>query len=133
MAPPPAPTVESVIPAAFICLRMSSYWPLLDQPSVSRMMWRRVAVAFLSDCTAWSSPAKMLVWPSGWMAPIAPWRSVTAAQRRGLHDPVGRLVERDHAELVLRRQRRRGPQDRLLADVDLLDPADARRRRPCRR
>ena len=64
-----------MIPAAFICLRISSYWPLLDQPSVSRMMWRRVAVAPLSDCTAWSRPAKMFVWPSGAIPAIAPCRS----------------------------------------------------------
>ena len=36
-------------------------------------------------------------------------------------DPVGRLVEGDDAELVPRRQRRRGAQDRLLADVGLAD------------
>ena len=28
-------------------------------------MWRRVAVASLSEVTAWSRPAKMFVWPSG--------------------------------------------------------------------
>ena len=55
--------------------RISSYWPLDDQPSVSRMMWRRVAVVSLSEFTAVSRPAKMLVLPNGWMPLIAPWRS----------------------------------------------------------
>ena len=75
MAPPPAPTVESVIPSAFILAMIASYWPLLDQPSVSRMMWRRVAVAFSSDCTAWSRPAKMFVWPLGLIPAIRAWMS----------------------------------------------------------
>ncbi len=48
-----------------------------------------------------------------------------AAEGRGLHDPVRRGVERDDAELVLRGERGRGPQDRLLADVGLLDALDA--------
>ena len=75
MAPPPAPTVESVIPSAFILARIWSYCPDVDQPSVSRMMCRRVAVAVSSDCTAWSSPAKMFVWPSGSIPAIWPCRS----------------------------------------------------------
>ena len=76
MAPPPAPTVESVIPSAFIWARIWSYWPLVLQPSVSRMMWRRVAVVFSRDCTAWSRPEKMFVWPFASMLAIAPCRSV---------------------------------------------------------
>jgi hypothetical protein len=36
---------------------IASYWPDVDQPSVSRMMWRRVAVVVSSDWTAWSRPA----------------------------------------------------------------------------
>ena len=43
------------------------------------------------------------------------------AERLGLDDPVRRLVERDHADLVARGHRRGRPQDRLLADVDLAD------------
>ena len=38
-------------------------------------MWRRVAVVPSSDFTAWSSPAKMFVWPIGWIPAIAPPRS----------------------------------------------------------
>ena len=38
-------------------------------------MWRRVAVVFSSDCTAWSRPAKMFVWPLGWMPAIRAWMS----------------------------------------------------------
>ena len=48
-----------------------------------------------------------------------------AAERLGPHDPVGLLVEGDDAELVPLGQRRRGAQDRLLADVDLADAAHA--------
>ncbi len=43
------------------------------------------------------------------------------AKRLGPDDPVGRLVERHHAELVPGRHRRGRPKDRLLADVDLPD------------
>ena len=98
---------------------IASYWPELDQPSVSRMMWRRVAVAFSSDPTAWSSPAKMFVWPCGWMPAMCALEVADRAERLRLDHPVGRLVEGHHAELVPGRQRRRGAQDRLLADVDL--------------
>jgi hypothetical protein len=35
--------VESVMPAACISSRRSSYAPCVDQPSVMRMMWRSVA------------------------------------------------------------------------------------------
>ena len=48
-----------------------------------------------------------------------------ATERLGPHDPMGLLVEGDDAELVPLRQRRRGAQDRLLADVDLADAAHA--------
>ena len=63
----------------------------------------------------------MFVWPSGWMPAIVALEVADPAQRLGLDDPVGRLVERDDAELVARRHRRGRPQDRLLADVDLAD------------
>ena len=49
---------------------------------------------------------------------------VDAAERLRADDPVGLLVERHDAELVALGQRRGGAQDRLLADVDLADPAD---------
>ena len=52
------------------------------------------------------------------------------AERLGPDHPVGGLVEADDAELVALGQGRRGPQDRLLADVDLLDAADPGCRRP---
>ena len=47
-----------------------------------------------------------------------------AAERLGPDDPVRGLVEADDPELVALGQGRGGPQDRLLADVDLLDAAD---------
>ena len=43
--------------------------------------------------------------------------------RSGAHRPVGALVEGHHAELVGRRERVGGAQDRLLGDVDLLEAA----------
>src|SRR3990172_286305 len=46
---------------------------------------------------------------------------VDLAERPGVDDPVGLLVEGDDAELVAGRHRRRGPEDGLLADVDLAD------------
>ena len=46
------------------------------------------------------------------------------AERLGPDDPVRGLVEADDPELVALGQGRGGPQDRLLADVDLLDAAD---------
>ena len=98
---------------------MSSYWPDDDQPSVSRMMWRRVERASSSDWTAWSRPAKMFVLPSGLMPAIWPWRLPSPPSGCGPYDPVGRLVEGDDAQLVLRGHRGRRTQDRLLADVDL--------------
>ena len=48
------------------------------------------------------------------------------AEGLGLDDPVGVLVEGHHAELVPGGHRGGGPQDRLLADVDLADPGDPR-------
>ncbi len=38
-------------------------------------MCRRVAFASSSDFTAWSSPAKMFVWPLGLIPAIADWMS----------------------------------------------------------
>ena len=67
----------------------------------------------------------MFVWPIGWMPAIVALQVVDAAQRLGLDDPVRLLVEGHDAELVPRGQGRRGAQDRLLADVDLADAADA--------
>ena len=103
----------------------SAYCPLDDQPSVSRMMWRRVAVAPSSSSTAASSPLKMFVWPSGRMPAIAPCRSPTLPSGCGVDHPVGGFVERHHAELVAFGQRGGGAQDGLLADVGLAHAADA--------
>ena len=127
LAPPPAPTVESVIPAAFIGSRISSYWPLLDQPSVSRMMWRRVAVALLERLHRLVQAREDVRLAERRDPGDRPLQVRDAAQGRRLDDPVRLLVEGDDAQLVALGQRRGGPQDRLLADVDLLD---ARRCRP---
>ena len=67
----------------------------------------------------------MLVWPSGWMPRDLALQVADPAERLGVDDPVRRLVEGDHAELVALGQRRRGAQDRLLADVDLAHAGDA--------
>ena len=66
----------------------------------------------------------MFVWPSARMPAIWPCRSPMPPSGWRPDDPVGRLVEADDAELVALGQGRGGAQDRLLADVDLLDAAD---------
>ena len=66
----------------------------------------------------------MFVWPSARMPGDLALQVADAAERLRPDDPVGGLVEADHAELVALGQRRGGAQDRLLADVDLLDAAD---------
>ena len=96
-------------------------------------MWRRVAVAPSSDChrlVEAGEDVRLAVRadPGDLALEVA-----DAAERLGPDDPVRGLVEADDAELVAFGQGRRGPQDRLLADVDLLDAADPGSRRPSRR
>ena len=53
-----------------------------------------------------------------------PLEVADVAQRLGLDDPVGGLVEGNHAKLVARAQRSGRAQDRLLADIDLAHPLE---------
>ena len=77
-----------------------SYWPDVDQPSVSRMMSRLVAVArrVTHRLVEAGEDIRLAVGriPANW-----PWRSLDLAERLGPADPVCRLVERDDAEFVV--------------------------------
>ncbi len=68
----------------------------------------------------------MFVWPSGWMPPIAPRRSAIPPSGWVLTTQWALSSKATTPELVAGGHRRRRPQDRLLADVDLADAGDAR-------
>ena len=63
----------------------------------------------------------MLVWPFGTIEPELAAHVAGLAERLGVDDPVGLLVEGDDPELVARGERGCGSEDGLLADVGLLD------------
>ena len=87
-------------------------------------MWRRVAVAPSSDCDGLVEAGEDVRLAVGADAGDLALEVADAAERLRPDDPVRRLVEADDAELVALGQGRGGAQDRLLADVDLLDAAD---------
>ena len=89
-------------------------------------MWRRVAVVPLERLDRLVEPGVDVRLAVGVDAgDLRPARSPMPPSGCGLDDPVGGLVEADDAELVALGQGRGGAQDRLLADVDLADAADA--------
>ena len=84
-------------------------------------MWRRVGRVSSSDFTASLEAGEDVRLAERLDAADVALQVADLAERLGPHDPVGRLVERDDADLVAGGHRRRRPQDRLLADVDLAD------------
>ena len=87
-------------------------------------MWRRVAVGALERLDRLVEPGEDVRLAVRLDPGDLALQVVDAAERLRPDDPVRRLVEGDDAELVALGQRRRGPQDRLLADVDLADAGD---------
>ena len=68
----------------------------------------------------------MLVWPLGVIAASAPCRSVIPPSGAVLTTQCAAESKATMPSSSWAVERRRGPQDRLLADVGLLDPGDAR-------
>ena len=89
-------------------------------------MWRRVAVAVSERLHRLVEPGEDVRLAVGLDPRDLALQVGDTPERLRVDDPVRRLVEPDHADLVASRQGRGGAQDRLLADVDL---AHARRSR----
>ena len=106
---------------------IASYWPDLDQPSVSKMMWRRVADRPLERRHRLVQPGEDVRLAVGPDTGDLALEVTDPAERLRPDDPVRGLVEGHDAELVAFGHGRGRPQDRFLADVDLLDAADAAR------
>ncbi len=87
-------------------------------------MCRRVAVAFSSELDRLLQAGEDVRVADRLDAGDVALQVVDAAERLGLDDPVGLLVEGDDPELVALGHGRRGAQDGLLADVDLARPVD---------